>query len=193
MVVNEKKEDVNESLLLNKFNNRDSVAFSEVYILFYNKLFYFASKLYLGTEVVPSDKIQDIFLKLWENKNSKFVSLSHIKSYLYLCIQNSFREYLSHHKHIDRYAEKICYDNDFYTTEMIETETMSILYAYIDKLPQDCGRILKLHIEGWNMKEIAEHLGKPQSTIYRQKEKAISMLSDKMPKKIFMLFINLLN
>lgn len=80
---------------------------------FYNKLFYFASKLDLGTEVVPSDKIQDIFLKLWENKNSKFVSLSHIKSYLYLCIQNSFREYLSHHKHIDRYAEKICYDTNY--------------------------------------------------------------------------------
>lgn len=189
----ENKEKLDESLLLKKFNSRDSTAFSEVYSCFYNRLFHYTSKLYTGTEVVPCDKIQDLFLKLWENKNTKFVSLSHIKSYLYLSIQNSFREYLSHNTHIRKYAEKVGIDSDFYVTEMIETETMSILNSCINQLPDDCGIVIKLYIEGWDVKDISEQLGIPQSTIYRKKEKAISILSDKMPKKIVLFMINILN
>lgn len=183
----------NDTLLLKKFNNRESDAFAEIYIRFYDKLFYFTSKLYAGTEVIASDKIQDLFLKLWENKKTIFVSISHIKSYLYLSIQNSFREYLSHNAHVSKYAKKVVDDHDFYTTEIIETETMSTLYEFIDKLPESCGDILKLYIMGWDIKEIANRIGKPQSTIYRQKEKAISILSDKLPKELFVLIINILS
>ena len=182
-----------DTLLLKKFNSRDSDAFADIYIFFYDRLFNYASKLYITTEVVASDKIHDIFLKLWENTDTKFTSLDHIKAYLYNSIKNSFIKHMSHNEHVDKFAKKMYSSDDYFVTEIIETETSAILSEFIEKLPEEYSSILTLYIQGWDLKDISKHLNIPQSTVYRQKDKAISLLSKKVPKDLMMLFASILN
>ncbi len=59
-------------------------------------------------------------------------------------------------------------------------------------LPAACAKVLRFHIEGWDVKEIAQKLGKSQSTVYTQKQKAIDVLKSKLKEyslKLFIFFI----
>jgi DNA-directed RNA polymerase specialized sigma24 family protein len=50
----------------------------------------------------------------------------------------------------------------------------------MEMLPAECAKIFRLHIEEWEVKEIADRLGKAPSTVYAQKQKAITILKRKL-------------
>lgn len=182
-----------DDILLEKFNRRDSKAYSDVYLLFYDPLFLFTNRMYQGTEVDANDVIHDIFINIWERKDLKFNSFDHIKGYIYLSVRNKFKAYISHRKHVDKFATATAVDEEQSVSYMIESETISILNSAIGILPTECAKVLKLFIDGWEIKDIAEKLGKSQSTVYNQKNEAISILKKKFSSNKMFLIISLLS
>lgn len=170
---------ISSDKLIKKFNLRDNYAFTEVYSMYYDTIHMFANKLFYNTEVDVTDLIQDIFIALWEHKSTKFETLAHIKSYLYLSVKNHFRNYIKHKRHVNKYNIDMLKDDDYYVAEMVEVEVSSRLSDMLGVLPSECSRVLKMYLEGLDIKDIAQRLGKSQSTIYNQKQAAITILKKK--------------
>lgn len=183
----------NELLLLEKFNNRDCVAFGTVYNMFYDDLFYYTSKIYRGTELSAYDIIQDIFLNLWEMKRQKFSGLNNIKAYLFVSIKNNFKDYLKHKKSKDKYKFDVAMDEDLFVAEIMEMEVFSFLNEAVNALPSECCKVIKSYLEGYETKEIAQRLNKTESTVYNQKKAAIDQLKKNLPKDKMLIIIMLLH
>lgn len=182
-----------QKVLVKAFNFRDKSSYSFIFTLYYDHLYRFSAKLYRNTEVHPSDLIQDIFLSVWENKKSDFCSLAHIKNYLFLSVRNHYIKYIEHKKKIDCYSQSLVQNDDYLVSEMVEIEVISKLALMIDTLPEECAKVLRLYMEGYEIKDIAQRLNKSQSTIYNQKTEAISILKRKIPKDFFALIFSMLS
>lgn len=182
-----------ENILLKKFNNRDDVAFGEIYHLFYNELYYFTAGLYRDSAISPKDVLQDVFIKILESKSPEFDSIRSLKGYLYTCIKNKFRNYIDHKKSIEKYNTNVQTDDRNFVSQIVEVETLSIITQAINVLPAECAKVFKLHVEGWDIADIATKLGKSESTVYAQKNRAISILKNKLSKNSLSLLFSFIN
>ncbi|MEG0499680.1 MAG: sigma-70 family RNA polymerase sigma factor [Rikenellaceae bacterium] len=168
--------------LLNLFNNRDVTAFSRIYTLYYDDLYYFAQSLYSQSEISADDVVQDVFLGLWEATKNKFETLLSIKAFLVISIKNRFKNYLDHRKSIDKHTKAILSEDDYFVTQIVETEFVSLLRNASELLPEECAKVFIEYLNGFDVKEIAERLHKSEFTVYKQKTKAISILKTKLSK-----------
>lgn len=188
-----KLSDTEIASLLLRFNNRDNLAFCKVYEIVYDELFHFTSSIYKDTEIVASDVIHDIFIKLWESRSVKFDNILSLKGYIYISIKNKFRDYISHCKIKDKFKNNIRHNDDFLLSQIVESETLSIISEAINILPKECAKVFKLFIDGWNVKDIAIKLKKSQSTVYAQKQEAINILKNKLSKDKFLLIMTIIS
>lgn len=185
-----------ETRLVQCFNRKEQDAFVAVYKLYYKDLAYYASLLYANTEVDASDVVHDLFLKILERDTNSFTSLKHIKGYLYINIKSNFINYLQHKKYVDKFSEHVKInqkDDNIFDIDMIETETLSRIYREIDMLPAECAKVIRLSMQGWGIEDIAAELGKSKSTIYHQRETAISKLKSKIDGELLSIIFILLN
>ena len=89
----------------------------------------------------------------------------------------------------DKYRETLKNDDDSFITYMVETEIIAELSGLPDLFPTECAKVLKLYLEGWDMKEIAVKLQKSPSTIYTQRQEIITILKKILnQKKSLLLF-----
>lgn len=179
---------VNDNLL-KRFNEREPVAFGEVYDSLYNELHYFTTQLYRDTPFVAADVMHDLFLELWQKRGQKFADFINIKAYFYVCIKNRFKNDVNHKKYIRQHHHEVLTDERSFISNIIETETISTISCAIDLLPAECAKVFRMHLDGWNVKEIAATLGKSQSTVYNQRQEAINILKDKISMDSLSLFI----
>lgn len=182
----------NEDDLLRKFNNGDKSAFSNVYMQLFDELNGFAKRLFYATEIDSKDLIQDIFMNVWSNKHLKFISLDHIKNYIYLAIKNKHTNFVKHKLCHEEYEKQVKEMNDYQLNAVIETETISLLSLVDDLLPAQCSEVIKLFLSGYDAKEIAEKLGKSQYTIYHQRTEGIRILKRYTTSKKITLLLNFL-
>ncbi len=171
--------------LIRRFNRREESAFEHIYGLLYQDLLYFSIKLFHNSDLVPQDTLQDLFMKLWIEKHISFNSLEHIKAYMYTSIRNCFREYHSHQKVKNKYEQTLQNEEDLFTSYLVETEVISELSHHPELFPKECAKVLKLYLEGWDIKDIAEKLGKSPSTIYTQRQEIIMILKKLMKRELF--------
>lgn len=178
--------------MLSQFNSRERSAFNEIYLLYYDDLFYFASNLFRNTVTSPDDIVQDIFLNLWENKKQKFSGLINIKAYLFVSVKNSFKDYLKHRKYVDKHLAVARLDDDYFVSQVVETEVFSFIEEAVGLLPEECRKVFLEYLNGLDAKEIAQKLNKSEFTVYKQRKNAIELLKSKFPKDkmiIIMLFL----
>lgn len=181
-----------EDNLLEKFNNRDKSAFSNVYVRLFDELNGFAKRLFYSTEIDSKDLVQDVFIDVWSNKRNQFVSVNHIKNYIYLAIKNKHTNFLKHRLCHDEYEKQVKEMEDYQFSSIIETETISLLSIADDLLPAQCSEVIKLFLSGYDAKEIAEKLGKSQFTVYHQRAEGIAILKKHVLSKKITLLLNLL-
>lgn len=184
---------VDDDALVLSFNKRDEHAFGEVYHLLYEDLLYFSRRLYQSSDLIPEDTLQDLFMKLWVNKQLGFNSIEHVKAYMYTSIRNNFREYRAHQKVRDKYRQAIQDEDDRIFTCIVETEIIAELSRIPDILPTECAKVLKLYLEGWDTKDIARKLEKSPSTIYSQRQEIIAILKKILNRESFTLFLFFIN
>lgn len=181
------------SLLLAKFNSRELSAFGEVYLLYSNELVLFSRKFYNETEVEPSDAVHDVFLRVWKSKHIIFESLEHIKAYLYVMIKNEFKNFVKHAKRVDIHHQRIAESNDYYVSQIVESEVLTIIHQAMRLLPEECAKVFRMHLDGWSVKEIAVKLGKAERTVFIQKQKSISILKEKLPKEFMEIILTFIS
>lgn len=180
-----------DTKLLSQFNRRDPIAFNEIYKRYYNELTNFAGRLFYNTEICVDDVIQDVFITIWEGQSRQFDTLGGIKAYIYVCIKNKLKNYIAHNKHVDEYNRNMLND-DCFVIQVAESEMLSILSHAIDLLPEECSKVFQLHLEGWEVQEIALKLNKSESTVYKQRSRAMEILKKQLYHQMTLL-VGLMN
>lgn len=123
--------------LVTRLTQNDEAAFSELYIRYKDKLFYFCSYLLKSNEEA-NDIVQDIFIRIWESRSFINPQLS-FSSFLYTMARNRIMNYFRD-MDIDIKVKEILTTQKITveeTTEsqLIYTEYQEILQAAIDLLP----------------------------------------------------------
>lgn len=172
-----------EKLLLKQFNSRDEVAFTRVYELLYNDVFYFARKLFACVFTEPEDAVHDVFLKLLESTN-QFESFNSLKGYVYTALRNRLLNDIEHGKVIKKYQKDKppVSESDFFSA-MVKAEAIGLLYRSLEELPEQCGRVMKLCVKGLSNKEVAQELAISVNTVYAHKQRAMQLLKESLPNK----------
>ena len=174
---------------LKQLNARQHEAFKMLFKDYYQDLAYFSCKI-LKDPVAAEDIAQDVFIRLWEKENY-FENHLALKSYLYLSARNNCLNYLRHHQNVTEFENKLPQDNSDESTwnTIVESEIISILSEYINKLPPECKKIMEFVLQGYNSSEIASQTGATASTVRTQKQRGISLLRKMMSPELFTLFI----
>ena len=178
--------------LLAKFNDREVVAFKEIYSMFYDDLFYYALKLYENTDIEPQDAVHDTFLNLWKLTRTKFDSMAGLKAYLFVAIRNEFNQNVRHRYYVERYKKQEL-ETRVHEYDMLESELRGSCRYMLELLPDEYAEILRLFFEGLNTEEIALKLGKSTQQIYKKKRDIIAILRKKVSREDFFIFILLLS
>lgn len=152
--------------------------------------------LYLRDVVMTEEIVQDIFIYLWEKKESIKIESS-LKSYLLRASKNRSLNYIRNEKtKIEIYSK--LNDSDQGTIEMPDTvldsnQLREVINAAIDSLPERCREIFILGKEkSMSYKEISMELGISVKTVEVQMGKALKKLREQLRpyyNDIFILFL----
>ncbi|MFT4203198.1 MAG: sigma-70 family RNA polymerase sigma factor [Chitinophagaceae bacterium] len=137
----------------------------------------------LGNQLDAEECVQDVFVKLWQNRTS--INLSHsLSSYLYRAVKNRAINILE-----SRYARKnsiipLPPTSDLHTTGMsadaklMEKELSDALDSAIDALPTKCATVFKLSkMQGLSNNQISLKMGIAQKTIEGHITRALKQIS----------------
>lgn len=170
-----------DSAIPERLKNGDERAFQEVYDLYHHKLFRYSLK-FTHSEEATQEIIQDIFLKLWENRQGLKPHLS-LQNYLYTLNKHENFKYLQQAARQVELQKEIIhrYEASRNSTEdeVIYDEYMEIAEEAIEQLSPQRQLIFKMsRYEGHSSKEIAEALGISNNTVRAQLAKATQHIKD---------------
>jgi len=163
--------------LLHLIEQNDSGAFTDFYSYHFQKLILVSDK-YVNDIYVAEEIVQDVFLKIWENKET-LLYVNAIASYLYKSVVNASINYINRQKNIERHHEKIASDTIEEDLEIItaQDELIVLLYNEIELLPEKCQKVFKLsRIAGLKYKQIAVELGISEKTVENHMGNALKLL-----------------
>ena len=158
----------------------DEVLFSKVFQKYSEDLHNFLYYKF-GENLNPSDKVQEAFIKLWQN--CKKVSPDKAKSYLYTVANNLMLNEAAHQKVVLKYQKLKPKEHTIESPEFImqENEYMEKLQLAISNLTEaERVAFLLNRTEGKKHKEIAEMLGIGTKAV----EKRIYSALEKLRKEI---------
>lgn len=130
------------------------------------------------------DVVQDVFLKLWQNREAINITGS-VSAYLYIAVRNRIFKHFAHQQVVLRYAESISAfmleGYDLVEDPLLEKELASLIDREINTLPAKMREVFLLNKkEGLSYKEIAERLSITDQTAKQQVYKAMKILKPKI-------------
>ncbi len=166
--------DSQEHNLTHKLKASDKAAFKEIYLSFYNAVYYFISR-YIDNKETVQDLAQESFYLLWKHRERLNHELGY-KSYLLSIAKNRILNYIRSDKYRQKYNEttikkSIEQDKANITEENLfnriqNHNLLNIVYEEIEKLPQKQKDVIILSkMKYLTNKEIAEKLGISVKTV----------------------------
>ena len=154
------KTDTELAILLTRNNE---AAFSELYVRYKDKLYYFCLHL-LKSKEEASDIVQEIFIRIWESRNFINPDLS-FSSFLYTMarnrILNYFRDIDIDEKVKEILATQKVTEEEAIDSKIIYTEYQVILQNAISQLPPQRRKIFNMsRIESMSHKKIGGDVAK---------------------------------
>ncbi len=165
-----------------KTNNIYTLTLKE-YKSFFNELYtplcLFSNK-YIEDIEKSKDIVQDVFIKIWEDK-IEFRSESSVKAYLYMSVKNKSLDYLKSKlykstSHLPIKDMEKFETEAFFLREVVILETSTIIEEAINTLPYKCAQIIRMSIKELSNAEIANTLSLSINTIKAQKKIAYKRL-----------------
>jgi RNA polymerase sigma-70 factor (ECF subfamily) len=161
----------------------EEIGFNHFFSIYYKALCFFANR-YLNDLPKAEDIVSEGFLQLWANRD-KIRSESHLRNWLYKAVYHLCLDQLAKsrtkEKHLKILQQVSGVEENDYTRNIIQTETLRQLKQAIDLLPGQCKKIFyKLYIEGKTVKETAQEMQLAISTIDNQKARGIKLLKDRL-------------
>jgi len=170
-------------------------AFENLFGLYSQKLYRF-SLSYLKSETEAEDVVQEVFLKIWKNRN-KLKTETSFQSYLFTiafnAIQKSFNKKARQQKHQLELFEAMTDGNPSLEDQLNFEALLSRLNQLIEDFPARRKEIfLKRKKEGKSIQTIATEMGISEKTVENQITDAMnslrkSFLEDKISGKLFLL------
>jgi len=157
----------NEEEILKALREGDEEAFLKIYETYWYKVFLIAYKR-LGKKDIAEELTQDLFLKLWEKRQS--LKPQKIGNYLSVSIRNSVIDHIHSglvaNKYVDfykTYAELSAKD----TEDAVEFDELSeAIEKGLSKLPVKTQEVFKLsRLNHWSSEKIAKHLNLSEKTV----------------------------
>ena len=171
--------------LVNLLIRNDEAAYSELYIRYKDKLYYFCLNL-LKSKEEANDIVQEIFIRIWETRNFINPDLS-FSSFLYTMARNRILNYFRDID-IDVKVKSIIaqinpVEEDIIESELIYTEYQKILKEAIEALPPQRKKIFNMSRED-NMthKEIAAQLGISVNTVQEHISESLRFIKNHFSK-----------
>ncbi len=135
---------------------------------------------YAGTILQDSDMaeeaVQDVFLKLWENRHRMAIHTS-LRAYLYKAVYHECLNALKHLKVQRKYMEEAMFTHDDHTEDAADTELRRQLQEALVQLPEKCRTVFQLsRFEELKYQEIADRLGISLKTVEAHMGKALRLL-----------------
>ena len=185
--------------LLTLLRRGEISAFVDIYTTYYDALLNYADRL-LNDMEAARDVVQQVYYKIWENRDALNISLS-VKAYLFKSVYHGSLNTLAHQKNIQKYEQEQM--TDFYFSTVIQSpeaeealwksDIEQAIQEAIATLPEKCREVFVLSkIEGLKNREIAEKLNISVNTVKTQKRKAYAFLREEL-QHLFVLFLMLLN
>lgn len=144
--------------------------FEKIFNHLYDSLCLFAYK-YVNDLDLSEDIVQDVFIKIWENKVS-FSDKDKIVGLFYTAVKNKSLDFLrsKYAKDVKAYSSQdleTLQTESYFLSEAIIIETSDVIERTIKSLPNKCAEVMRLGIENYTNKEIAEEMN---ISIYTVKE-----------------------
>ncbi len=168
-----------ESLLVAELKKGNEKAFIQLYDTYIDVIYAYSLKL-LKSEAYAEEVLQDVFMKVWQKRETLDVSRS-FKSYLYTIARNKCFDFLQKAANDKKLKEAIFYQSQksFSASDLklIESDFERIKKEAYDTLPPKRREIFELsRQEGLTYDEIAERLGISTSTVKTQMNKALESM-----------------
>ncbi|SMC66954.1 RNA polymerase sigma-70 factor [Pedobacter africanus] len=167
--------------LLLLIEQRDTEAFTGFYIDNFKKLILVSDK-YVREIPVAEEIVQNIFLRIWEDKQL-LTDISSIKSYLYRSVINASINHVNRERSLEKHHLKIAESLSEEDLDRMDeqNELIVLLYREIELLPEKCREVFKLsRLEGIKYKAIALQLGISEKTVENHMGHALKVLRDRI-------------
>lgn len=180
----------NERELLSRLSRGDEAAFTEIYNIYWDKLFVVAThKLYNPSEA--EELVQDIFLDVWHRREE--LQINSLSAYLATAVKYRVINALAKRNRQLRYeqhAGQTTTEADLSTEQWLSFgDLRDKLGKLVADLPEKCRIVFQLSRDkGFSQKEIAHELGIAEKTVEAHLSKAIRTLRTHLAKLIMLLF-----
>jgi RNA polymerase sigma-70 factor (family 1) len=164
------------------------------------RLQYFAEN-FIRNKHDAEEIISTVFLKL-PKASSRFTSLDHVKSFLYISAKHKCLDYLrrkqAHQRrqlHYESHVSETAEPEEAAAERIyLKSELIHAIYKEMQKLPENCRQIFELtYLEGLNAREISDKLNIAVSTVTTQRSRAIKFLREVLSHREFVTLLILLN
>ncbi len=158
----------------------DKIRFSKIYekhAQSLSTLFYYK----YGASYNPADKVQDAFIKLWENCAK--VRPEKAKSFLYTIINNAMLNDFKHQKVVLKHQKSVSSQMDHVTPEFVmrQDEFYARYQTVLSGLkPEERAAFLMNKVEGKTHKEIAALIGVTKKVVEHRIYAAFKKIKDQM-------------
>ena len=165
--------------LVRRMAEGDSQAFDRLMEFYYPKILRMAY-LISGNHADSEDIVQDLFFRLWENRENLTIESS-LKAYLLTAVRNSCFEELRHQEVVRTHQNYVMGSSNLidYNTEhyLLYSDLNDHLQEAIKKLPEDMRTIFEMNrFKNLKYREIAEELNVSVRTVESKISKSLEFL-----------------
>ena len=161
-------------------------AFEFLFLKYYQDLCAYANGL-LHNHSSAEEIVQDIFVKLWDDRHSTSIELS-VKAYLYRAVRNACYNYFEHQKVRQKHALRLTDSGfnsvlpvspDYPIANLLVQELEIKIEEAIALLPLQCREVFLLcRYENLSYAEVAEQLNVSVNTVKTQLQRALAKLRE---------------
>lgn len=174
-----KKGKYDEKLLIKELCSGNEKAFRKLFDTYYQDI-YLYSKSIIKSEEFAEGVVQEVFLKVWINKENLDANLS-FKSYIFTIAKNHCFNFLQKAANNRKLREEIFYKGKRYAAgadrNLIEADIEKIKNEAISQLPPKRRLIFEMsRYQGKSYKDISQELDISISTVKSQMSKALETL-----------------
>jgi len=168
-----------EIRLIEDLREGNPSALKKIYKLYYSRLFFFINA-YTHNNEITEELLQDVFLKLWNNRENIYSSQS-IVNYIYTIARNHAIDHIRKNRvkifSIDIIQGKEYSEGNKGEEEVLYSEEEKRINKAINNLSPRKKEVFELHrVENFTYKEIAERLGISVSAVEKNISSAIKEL-----------------
>jgi RNA polymerase sigma-70 factor (ECF subfamily) len=145
------------------------------------------AKTILKDHDTSEEIVQDLFYKLWKNKEKIKIEAS-INGYLFRAVHNKCLHWIDHNRVVDKHIkEMVNKESDNVETpseELQYKELQSKIARILERLPERCGKIFCMNrFEGLKYTEIAEKLSVSVKTVEANMGRALKEFRNALAEK----------